>query len=159
MLIKQITENKHDFLPLLLLGDEVESSIMQYLDKGDLFALYDDDLRCVCALTDEGESTLEVQNLATDKRYQRRGYASAMLNHVCAFYHGKYDRVILGTGDVPGTLLFYQKNGFEITHRVPDFFTHYCDYPIIEDGVILKDKIYLERKLVGNFLTLPTPKA
>jgi len=145
--IKQITENKRDFLPLLLLGDEVESGIMQYLDRGDLFALYDDDLRCVCVVTDEGERTLEVQNLATDERYQRRGYASKMLEYICAFYRGQYDRVILGTGEVPGVLHFYQKNGFEITHRVPDFFSKYCDHPIIEDGILLKDKIYLERKL------------
>jgi GNAT superfamily N-acetyltransferase len=145
MTIKQIIGNKRDYL--LLLGDEVENGIMQYLDRGDLFALYDDDLRCVCAVTDESKGALEVQNLATDERYQRKGYASRMLEHVCAFYRGKYDRVILGTGEVPGVLYFYQKNGFEIIHRLPDFFTRYCDYPIIEDGVLLKDKIYLERKL------------
>jgi hypothetical protein len=43
--IKQIIENKRDYLPLLLLGDEVESGIMQYLDRCGLFAVYDDDLR------------------------------------------------------------------------------------------------------------------
>jgi hypothetical protein len=70
-----------------------------------------------------------------------------MLEHICAFYRVEYDKVIFGTGEVPGILYFYQKNGFEITRRVPDFFTRYCDYPIIEDGVLLKDKIYLERTL------------
>lgn len=147
MRIEQITVGKRDFLPLLLLGDEVESGIMQYLERCDLFALYDDDLRCVCAVTDEGDGTLEVQNLATDTRYQRKGYASKMLETICDHYRGWFRRIILGTGEVPGVLRFYQKNRFEIAYRVPDFFTHYCDYPIVEDGVTLKDKIYLERKL------------
>jgi ribosomal protein S18 acetylase RimI-like enzyme len=64
----------------------------------------------VCAVTDDSKGTLEVQNLATDERYQRKGYASKMLEHVCAFYRGKYDRVILGTGEVPGVLYFYPKS-------------------------------------------------
>ena len=55
--------------------------------------------------------------------------------------------VILGTGDVPGVLSFYEKCGFCKTHSIAGYFTTYFDYPIIEDGVVLKDKVYLERRL------------
>ena len=142
-----ITENKKDFLPLLLLGDELESDIDKYLERGELFALYDGDVKSICVVTDEGGGVLEIQNIATDKRYQRQGYASRLIEYIAGHYAGKYDKIILGTGDVPGVLAFYKKCGFTKTHRIPDWFTTHFETPIIEDGVRLKDKIYLERKL------------
>ena len=41
MKIKKIRENKEQFMSLLLLGDEQENMISRYLEKGELFALYD----------------------------------------------------------------------------------------------------------------------
>ena len=145
--IRLITENKKDFLPLLLLGDEQESQIDKYLERGDLFSLYDKGLKSVCVVTDEGGGILEIQNLATDSRYQKQGYASRLIDYVAGYYAGRYDKIILGTGDVPGILAFYQRRGFAVTHRVADYFTTHYDHPIIDDGVLLKDKVYLERKL------------
>ena len=62
-------------------------------------------------------------------------------------YKSRYSKVILGTGDVPGILAFYGHRGFTETHRVTDYFTEHYDHPIVEEGVLLKDKVYLERKL------------
>lgn len=45
MKIKKITEDKDRFMNLLLLGDEQESMIYRYLERGELFALYDTDLK------------------------------------------------------------------------------------------------------------------
>ena len=42
MEIKHITLNKADFLDLLLLADESETMITRYLDRGEMFALYED---------------------------------------------------------------------------------------------------------------------
>ena len=139
--------NKKEFLPLLLLGDELESDIEEYLECGDLFALYDGDLKSVCVVTDEGDGVLEIQNLATDTRYQRQGYAARLVDYVANHYTGRYKKIILGTGDVPGVLAFYEKCGFTITHSIADYFTTHFDYAIIEDGIVLKDKVYLERRL------------
>ena len=77
--IRLITENKKELLPLLLLGDESESQIDKYLERGEVFALYDGGYRSVCVVTDEGDGVLEIQNLATDKRYQQKGYASRLI--------------------------------------------------------------------------------
>ena len=145
--IRIVIENKKDYLPLLLLGDESESQIDKYLESGELFALYDDDLKCICLVTEEGNGTLEIQNLATDERYQKQGYASKLMDHIAEHYKGRYDRIILGTGDIPSILAFYERRGFVVTHRLPDYFTENYDHPMIEDGVLLKDKVYLERKL------------
>jgi RimJ/RimL family protein N-acetyltransferase/GNAT superfamily N-acetyltransferase len=143
-----ITENKKDFLPLLLLGDEQESQIDKYLECGELFALYDGDLKSVCVVTDEGNGTLEIQNLATDLRYQRKGHASRLLEYVADYYVNRYDRIVLGTGDVPGILAFYERRGFAVTHRIANYFTMHYDHPMFEDGVLLKDKVYLEKRLL-----------
>ncbi|MDR2711769.1 MAG: GNAT family N-acetyltransferase [Clostridiales bacterium] len=149
--IRIITGEKKVFLPLLLLGDEEESSIDTYLERGELFALYDGDLKSICLVTDEGEGVLEIQNLATDERYQRRGYASKLIDYIAEHYKNQYDKIILGTGDVPRILDFYQRRSFTVTHRLPNYFTEHYKKPIIEDGVLLKDKVYLERKLCYCF--------
>ena len=145
--IQIITERKKDFLPLLLLGDEEESAIDKYLERGEFFALYDGDLKSICLVTDECGGTLEIQNLATDERYQRQGYASKLIEYIIGHYNNRYSKIILGTGDVPEILAFYRHRGFTETHRITDYFTEHYDHPIIEDGVLLKDKVYLERKL------------
>ena len=70
-----------------------------------------------------------------------------MIDYIAGHYAGRYNKIILGTGDVTGVLTFYGKCGFTITHRIPDYFTTHYDFPIVEDGVLLKDKVYLERNL------------
>jgi Trp operon repressor len=47
MKIEKIIENKKQFLDLLLLADEQADMIDRYLLSGDLFALYDNDLKSV----------------------------------------------------------------------------------------------------------------
>lgn len=53
MKIEKITEQKKRFLDLLLLADEQESMIDRYLDEGDMYALYDDDLKVSASLPQE----------------------------------------------------------------------------------------------------------
>jgi transglutaminase-like putative cysteine protease len=73
-----------------------------------------------------------------------------LIEHIVRHYKNRYSKVILGTGDVPGILAFYGHRGFTETYRVTDYFTEHYDHPIIEEGVLLKDKVYLERKLRVN---------
>jgi hypothetical protein len=53
MEIEIIKENKKRFLDLLLLADEQESMIDKYLERGEMFALYDGDLKSICVVTQE----------------------------------------------------------------------------------------------------------
>ena len=50
MNVRQIFQGKDRFLDLLLLGDEQEDMIARYLGRGELFALYDPNLRGVCVV-------------------------------------------------------------------------------------------------------------
>lgn len=147
MEIKQIETNKKDFLDLLLLADEQEDMIDLYLERGELFALYDGGLRSVCVVTREDEDTCELKNIATYEEWHGKGYGAKLLSHVFARYKGKYAAMLVGTGDSPRVLRFYQRNGFEISHRVKNFFTDNYDHPMFDEGVQLVDMVYLRRAL------------
>ncbi|MCC8183234.1 GNAT family N-acetyltransferase [Cloacibacillus porcorum] len=146
-LIKE--EDKRNYLELLLLADEQEDMIDKYLWRGELFALYDGGLRAVCVVTDEGGGVFEIKNLAVEPRFQRRGYGRQMMEFVCSRYGGRCRKILVGTGESPLTIPFYRSCGFRESHRVKDFFIDNYDHPMFENGVRLKDMIYLER----NFLT------
>ena len=61
MRIEKITTDKKRFLELLLLGDEQEDMIDRYLERGDLFALFDPDLKSLCVVT------TKARNVRTEK--------------------------------------------------------------------------------------------
>ena len=142
-----INENKKDFLDLLLLADEQEDMIDQYLDRGVLFALYDDDLKSICVVTDEGNGAFEIQNLATVPPFQGKGYGRYLVHYVCDYYKENGTVMVVGTGDVPASVRFYERSGFVFSHRVENYILDHYDKPIFEYGVQLKDKVYLKRSL------------
>lgn len=55
--------------------------------------------------------------------------------------------MIVGTGDVPSSVEFYKSCGFEYSHRIENFFTDNYDHQMFEDGVLLKDMVYLKREI------------
>ncbi|MDO9044776.1 MAG: GNAT family N-acetyltransferase, partial [Methanobacteriaceae archaeon] len=63
---------------MLLLADEQENMIDKYLANGDMFALFDDDLKTVCVVVAIDRETCELKNIATYEKYQGKGYAKAM---------------------------------------------------------------------------------
>ena len=142
-----VKSDKKDFLDLLLLADEQESMIDRYLERGELFALYDGGLKSVCVVTRESQDACELKNIATDEKWQGKGYGTKLLNHIFSHYKGKYTTMLVGTGDSPKIIQFYRKNGFKISHRVKNFFTDNYDHPMFEDGVQLVDMVYLKRNL------------
>lgn len=148
MEIQIITENKKQYLDLLLLADEQESMIDRYLERGTMYALYDEgDLRAVCVVTDEGGGVLELKNLAVLPAYQRRGYGHCFLALLADLYQGKYRIMQVGTGDSPLTLPFYEQCGFQQTHKIKNFFIENYNHPIFEAGRQLLDMVYLQKKL------------
>lgn len=147
MNIIQLTENKKQYIDLLLLADEQESMIDRYLERGDMFVLDDNGVKAICIVTDEGDGVCELKNIAVTAEFQGQGYGGRLINYIFIHYSGKYDQMIVGTGDVPSAVGFYKSCGFGYSHRIENFFTDNYDHPMIEDGVLLKDMIYLKREL------------
>lgn len=147
--IQVVRSDKKRFLDLLLLGDEQESMIDRYLDRGTMFVLDDSGTKSICVVTDEGAGTFEIKNLATAPDSQRRGYGGALLEHVVAHHTGQGQWMLVGTGDSPQTIPFYRRHGFNPSHRIANFFLDHYDHPIFEDGVQLVDMVYLKRSLAS----------
>lgn len=146
-MIKQIKEDKKRYLDLLLLADEQESMIDKYLARGKMFALFEDNLKAICIVTDEGEGVCELKNIATVPKYQGKGYGKQLIDFICNHYSFRFRTMLVGTGDSPLTILFYQACGFTESHRVKNFFTDYYDHPMFEGGRQLVDMVYLSKDL------------
>jgi len=80
--IRIIKENKKQFIDLLLLADESEHMIDKYLERGEMFALYDNDLKSICVVTEEGHDTCELKNIATYEKWQGGGYGSRLIQYI-----------------------------------------------------------------------------
>jgi GNAT superfamily N-acetyltransferase len=145
--IEIINKNKKQFLNLLLLADEQENMIDKYLPNGELFALYDDDLKSVCVVVPINSETCELKNIATYEKYQGKGYGRALISFISDFFKNSYKTMLVGTGETPAIMSFYESCGFEESHRVKNFFTDNYDHPMFEGDIQLVDMIYLKKEL------------
>ena len=145
--IIEICENKKKYIELLLLGDEQESMIDKYLQRGSLYILEEDKPIGVCVVTDEGNGIVEIKNIAIHPDFQGKGYGKILINYICNLYKGVFKTVIVGTGDSPLTVPFYEKCGFVKSHIVKNFFIDNYDHPIFECGKQLIDMVYLKREI------------
>ena len=147
MEIRVVKENKKQFLSLLLLADEQEDMIDRYIDKGTMYVLDDNGVKCECVVTDEGNGILEIKNIATEPECQGKGYGKLMIDFIVEKYRDRYSVLQVGTGDSPLTVPFYEKCGFVRSHIISNFFIDNYDHPIYESGIQLVDMVYLQRPL------------
>ena len=145
MEIIEVMENKKNYIELLLLADEQEDMIDRYIDKGKMYVLDDNGIKCECVVIDVGNGVLEIKNIATVPEYQGKGYAKAMIDFIITKYREEYSTLQVGTGDSPMTIPFYEKCGFVRSHIAPNFFIDNYDHPIYEGGIQLVDMVYLRR--------------
>ena len=147
MKIKEIAENKKQFLPLLLLADEREDMINKYITDGTMYVLDDNGVKGECVVIDAGNKILEIKNIAVRPDCRRKGYGKALIDFIVGKYKGEYSALQAGTGDSPSTVPFYEKCGFVRSHIVKNFFVDNYGHPVYERGVQLADMIYLRRNL------------
>ncbi len=147
MEIKEVKENKKQYLSLLLLADEQEDMIDRYIERGSMYVLQDNGVKGECIVTDEGNGILEIKNIAIEPAYHGKGYGKALIDFIATRYKGRYSVLQVGTGDSPLTVPFYEKCGFTRSHSIKNFFTDHYDHPIYECDIQLTDMIYLQRNL------------
>ena len=147
MEIKQVFENKKQYMDLLFLADEQEDMIDRYLDDGEMFILLDPEVVGEVVVVDLGDGVFEIKNIATDPKVHGKGYGRALIEFAMEHYKDRCSQMLVGTGDSPLTMPFYHKCGFREHHRVKNFFIDNYDHPIIEEGVLLVDMVYLSREL------------
>lgn len=147
MELRRIFTGKTDFMELLLLGDEQEDMVMKYLERGEMAVLFDGkEAIALSVVTKEGENLWELKNIAVLPAFQGKGYGKKLVRFWQEKLHGE-GILQAGTGETPKTMGFYMTCGFQFSHRIPDFFVHHYDHPIVEDGILLKDMVYFSYKL------------
>lgn len=147
MEIREIKEDKKIYIELLLLADEEERMIDEYLDKGQMFVLDDEGIKAECVVTQEGDNVIEIKNIAVYPKYQKKGYGKKLIEFIETKYKNDFDIIRVGTGDSKLTIPFYENCGFKRSYCIKDFFVNNYENPIYEDGIRLKDMVYLEKKL------------
>ena len=63
MEVIEVIENKKAYIELLLLADEQEDMIDRYLDKGKMYVLDDNGIKCECVVTNEEMVYLKLKTL------------------------------------------------------------------------------------------------
>lgn len=148
MEIQQITENKRRFMDMLLIADPQEDMIERYLDDGEMFVLVDDCvIRTISVVKLLNNGKCELKNIATRVEDRGKGYAKYMIHYLCEHYSNECDTMYVGTGSCKRTIEFYEKCGFINSHMVANFFLDNYREPIYEDGIRLRDMIYLKKRL------------
>ena len=86
MKIREVNENKKQYISLLLLADEQENMIDRYLERGTMYVLEDGNVKAECVVTDEGNGILEIKNIAVEPKEQGNGYGRALINFLVRKY-------------------------------------------------------------------------
>ena len=81
-------------------------------------------MKTVCVVVKVQERVYEIKNLATDPSFQGKGYGKAMVEYIFQLYQKIADYLLVGTGDSPLTIPFYEKCGFPI----PIGFRIFCGF-------------------------------
>lgn len=133
------------YLPLLLEADPSEQMMERYIHDGDIY-ICEEESKCICiaVVVRQNGGGCELKNLATAWPYRKQGYAGRMLSYLFDEYTD-CGYMLVGTSD--GGVAFYQKHGFEYSHRVKDFFTDNYDAELLESDGSCTDMIYLRREL------------
>jgi ribosomal protein S18 acetylase RimI-like enzyme len=90
MKIREVNENKKQFISLLLLADEQENMVDRYLEKGTMYVLEDGDVKAECVVTGEDNGILEIKNIAVDPQNQGKGYGKALIDFLASKYADEY---------------------------------------------------------------------
>ena len=147
MEIREIKEDKKIYIELLLLADEEERMIDEYLERGQMFVLDDEGIKAECVVTQEGDNVIEIKNIAVYPKYQKKGYGKKLIEFIETKYKNDFDIIRVGTGDSKLTIPFYENCGFKRSYCIKDFFVNNYENPIYEDGIRLKDMVYLEKNI------------
>ena len=137
------------YLNYLLIADESEEVVKQYINDGEMFAIQlDDQTAGVVLFTFHPDSVVELKNISLDSCYRGEGAGKLVIYEAFTVYKKRgFRKMIVGTANSSiGNLAFYQKVGFRMAEIKKDFFCKYPE-PIFEDGIRAIDMVMFEKDL------------
>lgn len=149
MVFEKTLANRQSYKPLLLMGDEDETTLNSYINEGDLYEVrMNEDIIGVALFIPINDETIEVKNIALRPTYRGRGIAKEMfLQSETTFKAQGYKRMIIGTANSSiNNVALYQKLGFRMYDIERDFFSTYKK-AIVEQGIQAMDLWMFEKLL------------
>jgi ribosomal protein S18 acetylase RimI-like enzyme len=144
------SSDRLSFLPYLVMADESESVVKEYIAEGQMFAIVvgDDSVAGVALFVEESEGVIELKNIALDPEFRGRGLGKRVIDIAFEIFKRQgFRKMIVGTANSSiANLSFYQKIGFRMMEIRKDFFLKYPE-PIFEDGIQAVDMVMFERVL------------
>lgn len=147
----EIRQTDNPSRTLLLLADESEASINDYLPRSRCYAAFDNG-RIVgqYLLLHTRPFTAEVVNIAVTPDRQRQGVGTALLQHAIRTAREAGFRILeIGTGDSgTGQITLYERCGFVRCGVDVDYFRKHYPAPIFENGVECRHMVRLRMDLL-----------
>lgn len=143
--------NRNDLLDYLLMADEVEAIVLEYINEGEMFEVfYEGQSVGVCLFTFHDQQTAEIKNIAILEDYRGLGIGRKIIQSAVTYYKEKgFQQLLVGTANSSiGNFAFYQKAGFRFYDIRKNFFLTYPE-PIFENGIRAMDMIVFQLPL-GN---------
>lgn len=135
---------------LLLLADESEDSVADYVGRSRCYAAFEED-RIIgqYLLLHTRPFTAEVVNIAVRPDCQRRGIGTELLRHAIGTARAEGFRLLeIGTGDSgTGQIALYERCGFVRCGIDIDYFRKHYPAPIFENGVECRHMVRLRMEL------------
>lgn len=143
--IKKTTALTNAHYELLLLADPSEKLVKDYIKRSFVFEIKKERLLGIIVLLPKGFATIEILNIAVAPAFQGQGIGQKLLNFALTFAKKEhYQTIEIGTGSTSVAQLYlYQKCGFRMHAIDKDFFVKNYPQEIIENGLVLKDRIRL----------------
>ncbi|WP_404349298.1 GNAT family N-acetyltransferase [Sutcliffiella horikoshii] len=139
-----------EYLPFLVMADESESVVKDYIAEGQMFAIIvgGDSVAGVSLFVEDSEDVIELKNIALDPQFRGLGLGKQVINLAFEIFREQgFRKMIVGTANSSiANLAFYQKAGFRMAEIRKDFFLRYPE-PIFEDGIQAVDMVVFEREL------------
>jgi N-acetylglutamate synthase-like GNAT family acetyltransferase len=140
------------FLPLLLLADDSEQQVRDYMNSGDLYAYSIEGVVAGVVLAIPMQvDVIELKAVAVEPSQQAQGIGKRMLSEVLAQLRAQGClRAVVSTATAAiSELAFYQKAGFRMSRIERDFFTPLHGYPevMVDSGIRLRDKVWMDMSL------------
>ena len=146
----EIRPTDHPSRTLLLLADESEASVNDYLPRSRCYAAFEED-RIIgqYLLLHTRPFTAEVVNIAVTPDRQRQGIGTTLLQHAIRTARKAGFRLLeIGTGDSgTGQIALYERCGFVRCGIDIDYFRKHYPAPIFENGIECRHMVRLRLEL------------
>ena len=147
VIIKQYPQELAIPYHLLLDADPSKELVDKYLACGILFgAFYDKEPAGVCLLIFHNNITAEIINLTVLEKYRNKNIGKLLISFAENQARlGGIKYMEIGTSE--NIVKYYENQGYKCHKTIKDFFVENYEFPVIDNGIILKDMIRLIKNL------------